>query len=101
MNRQSHPDPGLHRAALDHNDWLDMQWQKAHQPGPDQASPTNSEPSLSPIEEKHRRELNACEMALVILGGILMFGGFLVPISMLAGLACFVLALGFSAYKKG
>lgn len=97
----SHPDPGLHRTALDHNEWLDMQWQKAHQQGSYQGPPTSSEPLESPIHEKHRRELNACEMALVILGGVLMFGGFLVPVSMLAGLACFVLALGFSAYKKG
>ena len=100
MNRPSHPDPGLHRVALDHNEWLDMRWQKAHQQAPYEAPPTSSEPPAPLNHAERRRELNACEMALVIFGGVLMFVGFLVPVSMLAGLMCFVLALGFSAYKK-
>jgi hypothetical protein len=39
-------------------------------------------------------------MVLVILGGILVFVGFLVPVAVLAGLCCFILALVFSAYSK-
>ena len=99
MNQPSRPDPILHRVAVNHNDWLDTQWQQAHR-NEFQAHSSSTLPDDARADAQHPGELNACEMALVILGGVLMFGGFLVPLSMVAGLLCFILALGFSAHKK-
>ena len=94
------PDPSFRRVALDHQEWLDMQWQKAHRPSPFEAPETDLTPHSPEAASKPSRELNACEMALVILGGVLMFVGFLMPVAVLPGMFCFILALGFSAYRK-
>ena len=99
MNPLSRPDPSFRSVALNHHEWLDTQWQKAHVESPQQSPQTDPPPHAAPVS-RHSRELNACEMTLVILGGILMFAGFLVPVSALAGLFCFILALIFSAYGK-
>jgi hypothetical protein len=86
--------------ALDHQKWLDMQWQEARPPSPIEAPEIDLAPR-SPEPVSHpSRELNACEMALVILGGALMFFGFLVPVAVLPGLLCLILAVGFSAHRK-
>ena len=94
------PDPSFHRVALDHQEWLDMQWLKAHLPSPFKAPETDLIPHSPEAASKPSHELNACEMALVILGGVLMFVGFLMPVAVLPGILCFILALGFSAYRK-
>jgi hypothetical protein len=94
------PDPSFRRAALDHQEWLDIHWQKAHQPSPFEAPETDLTPHSPEAASKLSRELNACEMALVILGGVLMFVGFLMPVAVLPGIFCFILALAFSAYRK-
>jgi len=100
MNPLSRPDPSFRSVALNHQDWLEAQWQKAHTESPHPAPQSDTAPSHNATISKHSRELNACEMVLVILGGILVFVGFLVPVAVLAGLCCFILALVFSAYSK-
>jgi hypothetical protein len=94
------PDSSFRRVALDHQEWLDMQWQKAHPQSQFEVPETDLTPHSPEAASKRSRELNACEMALVILGGVLMFVGFLVPVAVLPGMFCFILALGFSAYRK-
>ena len=94
------PDPSFRRVALDHQDWLDAQWQKAHPPAPFEAPEPDLTPHSPDAASKTSHELNACEMTLVILGGVLMFVGFLMPVAVLPGILCFILALGFSAYRK-
>ena len=100
MDPLSRPDPSFRSVALNHHDWLDTQWQKAHTESPHQATEADPAAPNATVISRHSRELNACEMILVILGGILMFVGFLAPMSVLAGLFCFILALVFSAYSK-
>lgn len=93
------PDPGLRRVALDHHEWLDRKWQKA--PSPFLNAPEiNLTPRPPDPKDRSSRELNACEMALVILGGALMFFGFLVPLAVPAGILCFILAMGFAAHRR-
>jgi hypothetical protein len=94
------PDPTLRRVALHHHDWLDFEWQKAPPPHPFDPPEIDLAPRPSEPAAKSAPELNACEMVLVILGGALMFFGFLVPVAILPGILCFVLALGFSAHRK-
>ena len=94
------PDPSLRRVALDDQKWLDMQWQKAYPPSPIEAPEIDLTPRSPEPVSKPSRELNACEMALVILGGALMFFGFLVPVAVLPAIFCLILALGFSAHRK-
>jgi hypothetical protein len=94
------PDPGLRRVALDRLDWLDTEWQKAHSPRPSASPEIDLTPQPLEPASKAAPEWNASETVLVILGGALMFFGFLVPIALLAGILCFILAMGFSAHRK-
>ena len=98
MNPPQRPDPSFHHSTLHHLHWLVMPWQKANPRH--QYHATNPAPPDVPATPEYKRELNGCEMALVIVGGILMFVGFLVPISILAGLFCFLVAIGLSNHWK-
>ena len=100
MSPPQRPDPSFRHPALHHQPWLVMPWQKANPQRPYQAPQTDSVPAPVPVTRGHNREWNGCEMTLVILGGILMFVGFLLPLSMLAGLFCFLVAMGLSAHRK-
>lgn len=100
MNYPPLPDPTFPHVAPYPEDWLDVEWEKAHPQGEYQEPPTNLESESAPPTRKHSRELTGCEMILVVLGGSLIFVGFLLPISVLAGLFCFIVALGLSAYRK-
>ena len=94
------PDPGLRRVALDQQEWLDTQWQKAHRSSPFEAPEIDLTPRSAEPASQRSHGFNAPEMALVFLGGVLVFAGFLVPIAVLPGLLCFILALGFSLHRK-
>jgi len=99
MNHPPLPDPVSHVAPYQ-QEWLDSKWEKANQQRQYQASPANPVPPYIPPTRKDSRELNGCEMILVILGGSLIFAGFLLPSAILAGLFCFIVALGLSAYRR-
>ena len=94
------PDPGLRRVAVDHEQWFESQWQKAHQPSAFETPEIDLTPHSAEPSSKSSRGFNGPEMALVVLGGVLVFAGFLMPVAILPGLLCFILALGFSGHRK-